>query len=72
MIICMNIAQVVVLICCVFCHQVSKSEHTSFRDLAWDLIFSKNITNDMEKVRWAPQLMVYMQTGSLVQFLCEP
>jgi hypothetical protein len=31
--------------------QVSKSEHNNFRDLVWDLIFSKNITNELEKVR---------------------
>ncbi|XP_046335302.2 uncharacterized protein LOC124117442 [Haliotis rufescens] len=31
--------------------QVSKSEHNSFRDLVWDLIYSKNITNEIEKVR---------------------
>lgn len=31
--------------------QVSKSTHNSFKDLVWDMIFSKNITNDLEKVR---------------------
>ncbi|XP_033757635.1 uncharacterized protein LOC117340002 [Pecten maximus] len=31
--------------------QVSKSEHPTFRDLVWDLIYSKNITNEIEKVR---------------------
>ncbi|PVD31076.1 hypothetical protein C0Q70_10353 [Pomacea canaliculata] len=31
--------------------QVSKSDHNSFRDLVWDLIYSKNITNEIEKVR---------------------
>ncbi|KAK3757666.1 hypothetical protein RRG08_000177 [Elysia crispata] len=31
--------------------QVSKSEHNNFRDLVWDLIYSKNITNELEKVR---------------------
>jgi len=31
--------------------QVSKSEHTNFRDLVWDLIYSKNISNELEKVR---------------------
>ncbi|BFY97405.1 hypothetical protein BsWGS_00445 [Bradybaena similaris] len=31
--------------------QVSKSEHSNFKDLVWDLIFSKNITNELEKVR---------------------
>lgn len=31
--------------------QVSKSDHTSFKDLVWDLIYSKNITNEIEKVR---------------------
>ncbi|XP_062611451.1 uncharacterized protein LOC134273277 isoform X2 [Saccostrea cucullata] len=31
--------------------QVSKSEHPSFRELVWDLIFSKDITNEIEKVR---------------------
>lgn len=31
--------------------QVSKSEHSSFRDMIWDLIYSKNITNEIEKVR---------------------
>ncbi|XP_076461449.1 uncharacterized protein LOC143293941 [Babylonia areolata] len=31
--------------------QVSKSDHNNFRDLVWDLIFSKNITNEIEKVR---------------------
>ncbi|ESO90318.1 hypothetical protein LOTGIDRAFT_218011 [Lottia gigantea] len=30
---------------------VSKSDHNSFRDLVWDLIYSKNITNEIEKVR---------------------
>uniref|UniRef100_A0A8W8JJ74 Transglutaminase-like domain-containing protein n=1 Tax=Magallana gigas TaxID=29159 RepID=A0A8W8JJ74_MAGGI len=36
--------------------QVSKSEHPSFRELVWDLIFSKHISNELEKViaifRW--------------------
>ncbi|XP_029644723.1 uncharacterized protein LOC115218879 [Octopus sinensis] len=31
--------------------QVSKSTHDSFKDLVWDMIFSKNITNELEKVR---------------------
>lgn len=31
--------------------QVSKSDHGSVRDLVWDLIFSKNITNEIEKCR---------------------
>ncbi|KAL8579137.1 hypothetical protein ACOMHN_036076 [Nucella lapillus] len=31
--------------------QVSKSDHNSFKDLLWDLIYSKNITNEIEKVR---------------------
>lgn len=31
--------------------QVSKSEHSSVRELVWDLIFSKNITNEIEKCR---------------------
>uniref|UniRef100_A0A0B7AF40 Transglutaminase-like domain-containing protein n=1 Tax=Arion vulgaris TaxID=1028688 RepID=A0A0B7AF40_9EUPU len=31
--------------------QVSKSEHSNFKDLVWDLIFAKNITNELEKVR---------------------
>lgn len=31
--------------------QVSKSEHNNFTDLVWDLIYSKNITNELEKVR---------------------
>ncbi|CAG5135476.1 unnamed protein product [Candidula unifasciata] len=31
--------------------QVSKCEHINFKDLVWDLIFSKNITNELEKTR---------------------
>ncbi|XP_052710850.1 hillarin-like [Crassostrea angulata] len=31
--------------------QVSTYEHPSFRELIWDLIFSKNISNELEKVR---------------------
>lgn len=31
--------------------KVSKYEHPSFRELIWDLIFSKNISNEFEKVR---------------------
>jgi hypothetical protein len=31
--------------------QVSKSEHNNFKDLVWDLIFAKNITNELEKTR---------------------
>lgn len=31
--------------------QVSKSDHSSVRELVWDLIFSKNITNEIEKCR---------------------
>lgn len=31
--------------------QVAKTEHNSFRDLIWDLIYDKNITDDLEKAR---------------------
>lgn len=31
--------------------QVSKSDHGSVRELVWDLIYSKNITNEIEKCR---------------------
>ncbi|XP_052771924.1 uncharacterized protein LOC128211311 [Mya arenaria] len=31
--------------------QVSKSDHSNVRELVWDLIFSKNITNEIEKCR---------------------
>ncbi|KAK3096055.1 hypothetical protein FSP39_022576 [Pinctada imbricata] len=31
--------------------QVSKVDHVNFKDLVWDLIFSKEITNELEKVR---------------------
>ncbi|KAK3603019.1 hypothetical protein CHS0354_037766 [Potamilus streckersoni] len=31
--------------------QVSKSEHKNVRELVWDLIYSKNITNEIEKCR---------------------
>ena len=32
--------------------QVAKTEHNSFRDLIWDLIYDKNITDDLEKARY--------------------
>ena len=31
--------------------QVAKTEHNSFRDLIWDLIYDKNITDDLEIAR---------------------
>ncbi|XP_052212755.1 uncharacterized protein LOC127831756 isoform X2 [Dreissena polymorpha] len=31
--------------------QVSKSEHSNVRELIWDLIYSKNIINELERVR---------------------
>ncbi|XP_067949883.1 uncharacterized protein [Watersipora subatra] len=31
--------------------QVAKTEHNSFRDLIWDLIYDQNITDDLEKAR---------------------
>lgn len=31
--------------------KVSTYEHPSFRELIWDLIFSKNISNELEKAR---------------------
>ena len=34
--------------------QVSKVDHQNFKDLVWDLIFSKEITNEIEKVRYGP------------------
>lgn len=35
--------------------QVAKTEHNSFRDLIWDLIYDKDITDDLEKARYASE-----------------
>ena len=46
----------VIKILCPF--QVSKSDHSSVRELVWDLVYSKNITNEIEKCRYCEDFIV--------------